>query len=118
MKKSLLIALSVTVLFLPMQANAADWMSGRDIMRELVGTELAFRGKLNGKIIYRQSGEVQMLSGTGRSVYGKWRIDEETGALCSKLSQRTNKKEVCYRARHEGFGYRTDQGYKLMPLGF
>ena len=31
---------------------------------------------------------------------------------------RNKRREVCYRTRHDGFGYRTDQGYKLMPLGF
>lgn len=118
MKKSFLIALSITALYLPSQATAADWMSGGDIMRELVGTELAFRGKRNGRIIYRESGEMLMLSRKGRAIYGKWRIDEESGSICSKVSRRSASKEVCYRTRHDGFGYRTDQGYKLMPMSF
>lgn len=118
MKKSLLIALSAASLFLPHNVLAADWMSGGEIMKELVGQELAFRGKLSGKIIYRKSGEMRMLSTKGRAVYGEWRIDEENGSLCSRIKQRRQAKEICYRTRHDGFGYRTDQGYKLMPLGF
>ena len=118
MKKSLLIALSAAAMLLPHNVSAADWMSGGDIMKELVGQELAFRGRLSGKIIYRKSGEMRMLSTKGRVVYGEWRIDEESDSLCSRIKQRRESKEVCYRTRHDGFGYRTDQGYKLMPLGF
>jgi hypothetical protein len=118
MKKSLLIALSAASVLLPQNVLAADWMSGREIMKELVGQELSFRGKISGKIIYRRSGEMRMLSTKGRAVYGEWRIDEENGSLCSRLKQRRKAKEICYRTRHDGFGYRTDQGYKLMPLGF
>ncbi len=118
MKKSLLIVLSVVSVVLPQNLLAADWMSGRDIVKELVGKELSFRGKRNGKIIYRKSGEMRMLSTRGRAIYGKWRIDEESGSLCSRFIQRRKRREICYRTRHEGFGYRTDQGYKLMPLGF
>ncbi len=118
MNKSLLIALSFASVLLPQKAHAADWMSGHDIMKELVGHELAFRGRYNGRIIYRRSGEMRMISATGQPVYGKWRIDEENGSLCSRIIQRKKRKEICYRTRHDGFGYRTDQGYKLMPLGF
>lgn len=118
MKKSLLIALSAATILLPHNVLAADWMSGGEIMKELVGQELAFRGKLSGKIIYRKSGKMRMLSTKGRVVYGEWRIDEENGSLCSRIIQRKLGNEICYRTRHDGFGYRTDQGYKLMPLGF
>ena len=118
MKKSLLIALSAASVLLPQNVLAADWMSGSEIMKELVGQELAFRGKLSGKIIYRKSGEMRMLSTKGRVVYGEWRIDDESGSLCSRIKQRGQANEICYRTRHDGFGYRTDQGYKLMPLGF
>jgi hypothetical protein len=118
MKKSLLIALSVAASLLPAKANAADWMSSADIMRELVGTELSFRGKRNGKIIYRKSGVMHMVSRKGRSVFGKWRIDEDSDSICSRVTQRKKAREFCYRTRHDGFGYRTDQGYKLMPLRF
>jgi len=118
MKKSLLIALSAASVLLPHNVLAADWMSGGEIMKELVGQELAFQGRLSGKIIYRKSGEMRMISARGQPVYGEWRIDEENGSLCSRIIQRKQRKEICYRTRHDGFGYRTDQGYKLMPLGF
>ena len=118
MKKSLLIVLSAASVMLPQNLLAADWMSGRDIVKELVGRELSFRGKRKGKIIYRKSGEMRMLSTRGRAIYGKWRIDEDSGSLCSRFNMRRKRKEICYRTRHDGFGYRTDQGYKLMPLGF
>ena len=118
MKKSLLIALSAASVLLPHNVLAADWMSGGEIMKELVGQEFSFRGRLSGKIIYRRSGEMRMLSTKGRVVYGEWRIDDENGSLCSRIKQRRQAKEICYRTRHDGFGYRTDQGYKLMPLGF
>ena len=38
--------------------------------------------------------------------------------ILGKEWKRKKRKEICYRTRHDGFGYRTDQGYKLMPLGF
>jgi len=118
MNKSLLIAFSFACVLLPHKAHAADWMSGHDIMKELVGQELSFRGRLSGSIIYRRSGEMRMISSKGQPVYGEWRIDEKNGSLCSRIKQRRQAKEICYRTRHDGFGYRTDQGYKLMPLGF
>ena len=118
MKKSLLIAVSAASILLPHNVLAADWMSAGEIMKELVDQELSFRGRLSGKIIYRKSGEMRMISAKGQPVYGKWRIDEENGSLCSRIIQRKKRKEICYRTRHDGFGYRTDQGYKLMPLGF
>ncbi len=118
MNKSMLIALGAASMLLPQNVQAADWMSGGDIMKELVGRELSFRGRLSGQIIYRKSGEMRMISSKGRRVYGKWRINEENGSLCSRIIQRRERKEICYRTRHDGFGYRTDQGYKLMPLGF
>jgi hypothetical protein len=49
---------------------------------------------------------------------GEWRIDDDTGSLCSLFYTRRQGKESCFRTRHDGFGYRTDQGYKLMPLEF
>ncbi len=118
MNKSMLIALCAASALLSQNAQAADWMSGGDIMKELVGQELAFHGRLSGKIIYRKSGEMRMISSKGQPVYGKWRIDQEKGSLCSRIIQRKKRKEICYRTRHDGFGYRTDQGYKLMPIGF
>jgi len=118
MKKSLLIALGLAGVLLPQKVVAESWMSDGDIMKELVGMELSFRGRRSGKIIYRKSGEMRMVSANGRPVYGEWRIDEESDSICSRIIQRKQHKEVCYRTRHDGFGYRTDQGYKLMPLGF
>ena len=50
--------------------------------------------------------------------WGKWGPDDEAGTLCSVFYTRRKGKESCFRTRHDGFGYRTDQGYKLMPLGF
>ena len=118
MNKSLLIALGLASGVLPHGAHAADWMSGSDIIKELVGRELSFRGKYTGTIIFRKSGEMRMISAKGQPIYGEWRIDEKNGSLCSRIIQRQKRREVCYRTRHDGLGYRTDQGYKLMPLGF
>jgi hypothetical protein len=118
MNKSLLIAMSVAMLVPPVKAGAAEWMSSTDIMRELVGTELSFRGKRSGTIIYSESGEMRMQGRSGMPVFGKWRIDENSNSICARIFQRKIGKEVCYRTRHDGFGYRTDQGYKLMPLEF
>jgi hypothetical protein len=98
--------------------RAADWMSAPDIKRELVDTELAFRGRVSGKVIYREDGGMRMVSSAGRQIYGEWRIDDDTGSLCSLFYTRRQGKESCFRTRHDGFGYRTDQGYKLMPLEF
>jgi hypothetical protein len=118
MNKSLLMTLGLASLALSQGAYAADWMSGPDIIKELVGRELSFRGKYNGTIIYRKSGEMRMISARGQPIYGEWRIDDKSGSLCSRIIQRQKRREVCYRTRHDGLGYRTDQGYKLMPLGF
>jgi len=119
MKKFLLIGLSVVCVSLPATARAAsEWMSSADIMRELVDQELSFRGKRSGKITYHKSGQMRMLSGKGRAIFGKWRIDGESDRICSRVTQRKTAREFCYRTRHDGFGYRTDQGYKLMPLRF
>jgi hypothetical protein len=48
MKKSCIAALGLVVAGLPLAgpAGAADWMTAPDIKRELVDTELAFRGLL------------------------------------------------------------------------
>jgi hypothetical protein len=99
-------------------ASAADWMSAPDIKRELVDTELAFRGRVSGKVIYREDGRMRMVSSAGRQIFGEWRIDDDTGTLCSLFYTRRKGKESCFRTRHDGFGYRTDQGYRLMPLEF
>lgn len=123
MKTSCIAALGLIVAGLPMAgttgtASAADWMSAPDIKRELVDTELAFRGRVSGKVIYREDGGMRMVSSAGRQIYGEWRIDDDTGSLCSLFYTRRQGKESCFRTRHDGFGYRTDQGYKLMPLEF
>ncbi len=99
-------------------ASAAEWMSAPDIKRELVDTELSFRGRYSGRIIYRQDGGMRMVASSGRQLFGQWRIDEETGSLCSMFFTRRKAGESCFRTRHDGLGYRTDQGYRLMPLGF
>ena len=122
MKKSCFAALALTVLGLSMTAPppaiAADWMSAGDIKRELLGTELAFRGQFTGRILYRADGGMRMVSSSGKQVFGEWRIDDDTGSLCSQFYTRRKGKESCFRTRHDGLGYRTDQGYKLMPLQF
>ena len=121
MKKSLIAALGLIVLALPpatAPALAGDWMSGGDIKRELVDTEMSFRGRVSGKIIYLEDGKMRMVSSAGRQLFGEWRIDEDAGTLCSVFYMRRKARESCFRARHEGFGYRTDQGYQLMPLEF
>jgi hypothetical protein len=99
-------------------ASAADWMSAPDVKRELLGTELAFRGRFFGRIIYRADGRMRMVAANGEQVFGEWRIDEASGSLCSQFYTRRKGKESCFRTRHDGLGYLTDQGYKLMPLGF
>jgi hypothetical protein len=88
MKKSCIAALGLIVAGLPMAGNtgtasAADWMSAPDIKRELVDTELAFRGRVSGKVIYREDGRMRMVSSAGRQIFGEWRIDDEAGTLCS-----------------------------------
>ena len=122
MKKSCIAALGLTVLGLsmnvPSPAIAADWMSAGDIKRELLGMELAFRGRFAGRILYRADGGMRMVSSSGKQLFGEWRIDNDTGSLCSQFYTRRKGKESCFRTRHDGFGYRTDQGYKLMPLQF
>jgi hypothetical protein len=122
MKKPYIAALGLIVVSLPiaggLPARAADWMSAPDIKRELLGTELAFRGRFSGRIIYRADGRMRMVAANGKQVFGEWRIDEDSGSLCSQFYTRRKGKESCFRTRHDGLGYLTDQGYKLMPLGF
>ncbi len=122
MNRSCIAALGLIVVMYstaaPPPAAAADWMSGGDIKRELLGTELAFRGRFSGRIIYRADGRMRMVSANGKQVFGEWRIDDDTGSLCSQFYTRRKGKESCFRTRHDGLGYRTDQGYKLMPLQF
>lgn len=118
MKKFALIALALLVSPAVQPAAAGDWMSAGDITREIVGTELSFKGRFSGKVIYDEDGVMRMVSSAGRQLYGQWRLDEETNSLCSKFRTRRAARESCFRTRHDGFGYRTDQGYKLMPLTF
>ena len=121
MKTPFLIALAglaVPALAGATPASAADWMSAPDIKRELVDTELSFRGRYSGRIIYREDGGMRMIASSGKQLFGQWRIDEATGSLCSMFFTRRTAGESCFRTRHDGFGYRTDQGYRLMPLEF
>jgi hypothetical protein len=121
MKMPLLIALAGLAapgLAAATPASAAEWMTAPDIKRELVDTELSFRGRFSGRIIYRQDGGMRMIASSGKQLFGQWRIDQETGSLCSVFFTLRKAKESCFRTRHDGLGYRTDQGYRLMPLGF
>ena len=102
----------------PQEVAVPQWMSGDDIKRELVNTEFAFRGRFSGRVVYEASGEMRMVSAEGRHIYGNWRIDPESDRICSKFRQRRASRESCFRVSYEGLGYRTDQGYRLMPLGF
>ena len=102
----------------PQDLAVSQWMSGSDIKRELVDTEFAFSGRFTGRVVYETGGEMRMVSAEGRPIYGSWRIDAESGSICSQFRQRRASRESCFRVSYDGLGYRTDQGYRLMPLGF
>ena len=64
MNRSCIAALGLIVVMYstaaPPPAAAADWMSGGDIKRELLGTELAFRGRFSGRIIYNMPTSIML----------------------------------------------------------
>ncbi len=102
----------------PQEVAVSQWMSSADIKREIVNTEFAFSGRFSGRVVYEAGGEMRMVSAEGRHIYGNWRIDPENGSLCSQFRQRRASRESCFKVSYDGLGYRTDQGYRLMPLGF
>ena len=102
----------------PQEVAVSQWMSGADIKRELVDMEFAFSGRFSGRVVYEKGGEMRMVSAEGRPVFGNWRLDAESGSICSQFRQRRASRETCFKVSYDGLGYRTDQGYRLMPLGF
>jgi hypothetical protein len=88
MKKSCIAALGLVVAGLPLAGparRAADWMSAPDIKRELVDTELAFRGRVSGKVIYREDGGMRMVSSAGRQILANG-ASTTTPAACAHCS--------------------------------